>query len=1124
MRKKLNDSNKILLKIARRMKLSTILLLIGIIHVYASSYAQEQKVSVHVTNGTFYDVVTQIESQSEFLFFYESAEIDMNQRIMYSASDKLVPEILDEMLKGYGLSYQIMDRQIMISKSNPSPAAVRQQGRRITGTVLDDLGEPIIGANIIEKGTTNGVISDLDGKFTLTVQENATLQISFIGFNTQEIPVRNQSDITVTLREDLQTLDEVVVVGYGVQRRVNLTGSVSSVNFDEEMQNRPITDASQALSGKISGIWVSQNSGRPGADGAELRVRGWGTLNDPNPLVIIDGVQGNFNTINPNDIESISVLKDAASAAIYGSKAANGVILITTKTGNRNERTEVTFSTYAGLQTIGRRYNLVTNSAEFMRISNIAYANDNKGILYPEELINRFETGGDKYKYPNTEWFNLIYEPSWMYDANLSIRGGTQRSSSFLSFNYQNQDGMVPNTSSYRFGIRANLDYDINKWLKVGGRMNFIRRIANEPFDLNLVFTHLQAATPFTAPYDRHGRFGSSEAIDSQGIQIYDNLNPLISAYNGNNQTTNTTLMADAYFQIDFTNDLFLKTTWSSNGGWTMQDRYNIPLYGYTDSGIEDMARNYNREGLMMIRNFNNISWTNNVYSTLNYNKKFAGMHDISVIAGLQMEDFTRKNVYAQRTEPAKQGLTQVDAGTSGIQAEGTLVGYRMFSYFGRINYGLLDKYLFEVNFRADASSRFKADKRWGYFPGFSVGWRLSEENFMKDLGVFSNLKLRASWGQLGNQNVSGYWPYLEEINQNFTLSYSYGGSLQSGAAVTAMVDPNITWETSTTTNVGIDIGLMNNRLTIEADFFNKITKDILVQLPIPLLLGGKTAAFENVGEMLNRGVEFTVNYDKKTSANSNQLGYNLNLNFTYIHNEVTKFREDAPDQLRLIREGYSYRTLYGYKAIGIYQSDEDAKAHMHSNSFTPLAGNLKFEDVNNDGRLDYQDKQEMGNTIPKITFGLTTRFNYKNFDLNLLFQGLALSHLYNQNTFTGMIYQQQSITAKQRDAWTPENSNSKIPAVRFDNSWDRTENSYWVNRQDFIKLRNIQLGYLMPQTLSSKIGMNRLYVYANAQNVFTLMMFKGYEGYDPERSTTSSGGASYPAARVFSFGINLTF
>jgi TonB-linked SusC/RagA family outer membrane protein len=463
-----------------------------------------------------------------------------------------------------------------------------------------------------------------------------------------------------------------------------------------------------------------------------------------------------------------------------------------------------------------------------------------------------------------------------------------------------------------------------------------------------------------------------------------------------------------------------------------------------------------------------------------------------------------------------------VDAGTGGIQGEGNMVGLRMFSYFGRINYAFMQKYLFEVNFRADASSRFKEGNRWGYFPGFSAGWRLSEEEAIKNWGLFSNLKLRASWGQLGNQNIAGYWPYLPVFTQNNSLSYSYNGTLSPGAAVTAMVEPGITWETTTTLNFGIDAGFFNNRFNIEADYFRKKTSDIIVQLPIPLILGGISAPNENVGEMLNKGFELTLSYNNR-QTDSHRFGYNIGLNFTYVDNKVTKFRKDAPDQLFLIREGHSYRTLYGYKATGVYQSDEEARRHMHANGFTPKAGHLKFEDVNTDGKLDYLDKQELGNTIPKITYGLTAKFNYRNFDLSMLFQGVMIGHLYTQSGYTRMDYMFQTISANWRNAWTPENTGTNIPAVRF-GSWDNSENSFWVHRSDFLKLKNIQLGYMLPQTVSSRIGMSKMYMYANAQNVFTLMMFKGYEGFDPERQYDGDGSHVYPVARVVSFGINLTF
>jgi len=513
----------------------------------------------------------------------------------------------------------------------------------------------------------------------------------------------------------------------------------------------------------------------------------------------------------------------------------------------------------------------------------------------------------------------------------------------------------------------------------------------------------------------------------------------------------------------------------------------------------------------------------NNLYTTLNYSKIFDEKHDIYAIAGMQMESWTSKNVFARRTDAPKEGLTQVDAGTDGIMGEGNMNGVRMFSYFGRLNYSFNGKYLFETNIRADASSRFKKGNRWGVFPGFSAGWRLSDENFIQDLSLFSNLKLRASWGQLGNQNISGNWPYLTVIDQNYNLSYSYNGVLSPGAAATALIDENITWETTSTLDFGLDVGILDNKLNVEADYFQKITRDIIVQLPIPSIMGGLTAPFENVGEMVNEGFEIAVNYGNNI-IQRNSIGYSIGVNLTYVDNEVTKFRGGkSPDQLFLIREGYSYNSLYGYKAVGIYQTDEEAAEHMYDNSYKPKAGNLKFEDVNKDGKLGFEDKQGLGNTIPKYTFGFNAGLKYMGFDLNILFQGIAGAHLYTQSDLTNLTTDNPSMTTKWRNAWTIENPDTDIPSIKFDNTWDNSQSSFWVHEISFLKLKNIQLGYNCPEKLTSQLRVEKIYIYANAQNVFTVVN-KGYEGYDPERATFDAGHNFYPIPRILSVGLNLNF
>jgi TonB-linked SusC/RagA family outer membrane protein len=1115
-------------KLLNILKITTFLLFMLICGVSAlNSYSQTNALQ----KITLEEVLDYIQKEEGYSFWYRNDEVDLGKNVSIDMENKSMIDVLDKLLSEQNLAYTINDKHIVIYKKNGQTAGSgiastgpTQQTRRISGVIVDEQNIPIIGANVLEKGTLNGTVSDLNGNFILEINSNnAALLVTYVGYNPVEVPVGNSNNLNIKMQEDTKALDEVVVVGYGTQKKINLTGSVTSVAFDEEMENRPITNASQALAGKVPGLWVSQNSGQPGSDEIQLRVRGWGTLNNTDPLVIIDGVEGEFSQINPNDIESIAVLKDASSAAIYGSKAANGVVLITTKMGSKREQLQINLSSYVGIQTLDRRYNLINNSAENMQMINFALINGGSSPLFPDYLISAFQNETDKYKYPNTDWFETFFDSALLHEHNLSIRSGTEKSTSFLSFNYLSQEGIVPNTESYRFSIRANIDYEVNNWLKVGGRISYMNRKTEEPYTLTRVYDMLRGAAPYVAPYTRDGRFGSAEAIDEKGIMLYDNRNPFIDAANGKRLISGNYVTANTFADISFMKNLILKTTFSTNARFNLIDRHNESIYGYTDSGMETITRNYNRDGIEMSRT-QITSVQNNFYATLNYNQRFGKHHDISAIIGSQLESFSTKNVFARRANPPKEGLTQVDAGTGGIQGEGNLIGLRMFSYFGRLNYSFEDKYLFEANLRADASSRFKKENRWGYFPGFSVGWRIGEEDFIRKLDVFSNLKLRASWGQLGNQNVSGFWPYLTVIDQSNNLSYSYNGSFSPGAAVTSLIDENITWETASTLDIGLDVGLLNNRLNIEADYFNKKTSDIIVQLPIPLTLGGLTAPYENVGEMVNKGFELSVNYGSKV-GNNGDFGYNIGVNFTYIDNEVTKFRGESPDQLFLIREGYSYQSLYGYKVTGIYQTDEEAVLHMHSNSYKPGAGDLKFEDINQDGKLGFEDKQVLGNTIPKMTYGITANFNYKNFDLNLLFQGVKGTYLYNQNQYTRMELETLTIVDSWRDAWTPENTNTDIPKLKLnDTSWTNTENSFWVKRGDFLKLKNIQLGYLVPKSIISKLKLEKLYLYANVQNVFTIITHKGYEGFDPERGTSGNGGDLYPTPRIMTFGINLNF
>ncbi len=1104
-------------------------------HSAYSQFDLSKTISLQMEKAEIKKVLSTIEKQVNVKFVYSSSNINMSQVVNINVTKKRLDQLLNELLLPMAVEYLVKENRIILrsnqegSTNLPNVNQSKVVDKLITGKIKDELGQGLPGVNVSLKGTTKGTQTDSNGNFSLTVPENnAYLLISFVGYSSQEVSVGDKSILEVSLKPDVTSLNEVVVVGYGTTQKVNLTGSISTIKFDEKINNRPLTNASQALGGTASGVWVSQNSGKPGGDGSQIRIRGWGTLNNANPLIIVDGVEGTFEQLNPADIESVSVLKDAASAAIYGSKAANGVVLITTKMGKNNEKMQVNVNSYAGVQFLGMRYKTINNSADNMELSNRALVNDGASPLYSSDLINAFRTSTDNFKYPNTNWFSELFKPARIQEHNVSIRGGSSQTSTFLSFNYLNQEGMVANTNSQRFSLRANVDSKINNWLKISGRVSYINRLSKEPYaditygSLGRVFDMLSGAAPFIAPYARDGRFGSVQATDKNGALLYDNRNPLIDAANGQTSSQENLLSINATAEVNFTKHLSVKTTFAANGTWNLVDRYNSSVFGYTDSGIETITKNFNREGLEINRG--TISGFNtNLFSTLNYNNTFNIVHEVSAIAGTQIESNKIQTLYARRSSPPKEGLTQVDAGTSGIQGSGNMNALRILSYFGRLNYAFNQKYLFEANFRADASSRFKDGNRWGYFPGFSAGWRVSDEEFLKNSDVISNLKLRASWGRLGNQNISDYWPYLTIINQNNALSYNYGGKLAPGAAVTNLIDENITWEKTSTTDIGIEMSFLKNKISIEADYFAKKTEDILVQLPIPLVLGGLNSPFENKGEMTNNGVELIFNYNNLV-LDRNKLGFNIGLNVTYIDNMVTKFGTSrSPDQLYLIREGYSFRELYGYKVVGIYQTDQEASEHMFANGFKPKAGNLKFEDVNKDGKLGFEDKQSIGNTIPKVTFGISPSFKFKGFDLNILMQGILGVNMFNQNNFTNLTYENRVIGERWLNSWTPTNTNTNIPMARFDNSWNSSQSSFWVNKVDFVKLKNIQLGYSVPEKLSNKYGLKKAYIYVNAQNMYTLVSNE-FDGYDPEKNTFDSSVNQYPVPRIVTLGVNLNF
>ncbi|SHL67883.1 TonB-linked outer membrane protein, SusC/RagA family [Chitinophaga jiangningensis] len=1081
------------------------------------------RLSLDITNQPLESVFKTMEEKSGYAFWYKHELLRKAKPVTIKTVNEEMLSILDKILKNEPLAYEVNDKVIAIrEKELPVQENLRQSPSQVpvSGNVKTENGEPVIGTTVKNKNGTAVTTTDVNGHFAIKAAVGDVLVLSSIGFQTTEVEVKSGETLAIVMKVSQDKLSEVVVVGYGTQKRANLTGAVATVTYDKALENRPITNPSQALAGKVSGVFVSQNSGSPGSDGATIRVRGYGTLNNTDPLVLIDGVEGRMAELNPADIASITILKDAASSAIYGSRAANGVVLVTTKKGSYNSDPTLSYNGYYGFQQLGRKYDRVTNSVELMKAWNQAVANNGGDPIFPQQVIDDFSNNNDPYLYPNTDFYKEIYRTAPITEHNVSVRGGSAKQNYYLSANYLSQDGIIKQTDSKRYGINFSLNNKVKDWLEIGGRVQITRKETNSPYDgiSRVYYIMSNGAYPFIAPYTSDGRFGATQALKPNGSPIVDSRNPLPDLYNGRSQYMNNFFRATLNATANITKDLTFKTMFTGQSNNNRQDRYNQMNYVYTAAGQQDKVLDYPTQISPYRGNNEEFYWV--YYNTLNYTKTISQVHNIGAIIGMQSESYQLKKMTAQKSNPPKSGLNEVDAGTSNVIASGNTTEWSNLGYFGRINYNYREKYLVEGNLRADASSRFREGNRWGYFPSVSVGWAMEKEGFIRNIAAISQLKLRASWGQLGNQNINNDYPYIAALTQSNSTSYTVGGQLAPGAAIVNLVDPNISWETTTSTDIGLDVGLFDNALSFELDYFNKNTNDILVQLPISATMGDVSAPIQNIGQMNNKGFELSVNY--RSPEYKSGISYSIGANVSHIKNMVTRFRKDAPDQLWLIREGQPYKMLYGFKFDGIFQSDKEASDYMHANGYTPKAGDIKYEDVNGDGKLDFNDKQALGNTLPTWTYGLTLNVNYKRWSLNVVTQGMAGVNGYNQSAWTQPLgISGGSLLTRWRGAWTPENHSNTLPRIRVNDTWNRYESSFWVQNMSYLKIKNIQLLYQLPEAWLHAIHFKSASVYANVQNLPSFTS-KGYIGFDPEQNTFDNGGGVYPTPVIATFGINL--
>lgn len=1020
---------------------------------------------------------------------------------------------------GAGMLLLCASPQFSFATSAKTPTImVAQQAQKITGVVLDATGMPLIGVSVVVKGTTNGAVTNLDGEFTINGKSGDVLDISYVGFITQTIKVDGQQPLKIVMKEDTKTLDEVVVVGYGIQKKVNLSGSVAMVE-SKDLENRPIQNVSSGLQGLMPGVTVSGTNGAPGMDSGKIRVRGIGTLNAAGPYILVDGIEtGTLSSVDPNDIESISVLKDAASAAIYGSKAANGVILITTKRGKVGQ-TKVSYSGYVSFQNATETIDRM-DSYEYATLFNQALQSEGMAKRFTDDELLKFKNGNDPL-YPNTNWYDLAYQTGIQHRHNININGGAENVKYMASIGYMNQTGVLPNAGREQFNARTNLDMKLSKRLSARMNLGFIKNEYSDPSSAyagggsDQLIRQLNLAAPWiVARYD-DGTWGTTS--DGSPIAWLD------SGMKVNRDNYNFSGMAAVDY--DIMDGLKL----------TLQGAYvnDFQNYMYFQKYIK---YNANKESDPNSLDERVYTWNRTNYDALlNYDKTF-GKHSVKGLLGWHTEKYNYKYQRSTRSKFPNNNLTDMNAGDPSTQKnEGNTAELAMVSWFARVNYDYAGKYLLEANIRSDASSRFAEGHRWGYFPSFSGAWRVSEEAFMEGIkeNGLSSLKIRGSWGQLGNQDaLSGgandFYPTVSTYNLG--ASYPFGGTLNSGYYQKNYRLQTISWEKASTWGIGVDFTLFD-QLNGSIDYYNRKTTGIIMDVIVPKEFA-LDAYKDNVGSMRNSGVEVNLNYNTKIGA----VTLGLAGNFSFNKNEILDLGDGDPN--KYIPTGYEQRNKVGesmnsyfiYKTDGFFNSQEEADAFTakYGNPFgkTFKAGDLRYVDVNGDGKLTADDRDFCGTPDPKFTYGLNVNLGWNNFDLALIFNGVAgAKRLFDGREVYGSFSGDGSHPATiWRDAWTPENKDASMPRIFYatnsPSSNNTAQSDFWLQDVSFLRLKNLQFGYTLPKSWLSSVGIGNIRVYYSAENLFTLDNMK--VNIDPE--ATSERLSSYPLLRTHAFGVNISF
>lgn len=980
--------------------------------------------------------------------------------------------------------------------------------QRVTGKVVSG-DTAIAGATVQVKGANTITQTNGDGIFTISAPSNATLIVTSVGYGSQEVKVANRSTINVSLQSVAQQMSEVVVVGYGTQAKRKLTSAVVTVS-GEELNKRVATNPTTLLQGQLPGLQVIQGSGEPGNEGVSFRVRGISTFSGAgnDPLVIIDGLPGSLTVLNPNDIESVSLLKDAASAAIYGSRGANGVIVVKTKKGKAGGFS-LQYNYNLGISNPTSLPDVISNSAEYMELSNEAYTNSGRAPLYTQAQIDLYRNATDRIKYPNYKWLDDLFKTAYTQNHYLNLSGGRENTSYSLGIGITNQPGTMIGFEYKKYTMDLGLSSKVNKRVTIG--TNVQMRYGDRkypPQGAGDMFLSTLAQSPLYPPQSPDGKWIKRAYPNEQG-----NKNTVaIVGEDVRVRSYDYYLQGNLSMDIEILKGLTLENRAGANYNSNKFNDFRplVQTFYYNDmssAGLLDVGT----PGL-------NVGRTDNIYtvyySQLNF-KKTVGVHTVSAFGGYQQEHNQGSNLNASRTQFTTNLLRELNAGPSnGMTNNGTSSVWAIRSLYGNVNYDFQDKYLFGTSVRYDGTSRLPKDTRWGLFYSFSGGWRISKESFLQDVSWLNDLKLRGSWGQLGNQNI-GTYPYQSTLNNR---DYAFGGTVSPGYSASTLVDPSLTWETTRVFDIGMDLTAFQNKLSLTADWFNKYTFDILRGSQVPLWLGLNAPTINN-GAVRNKGLELAVQYRDKISKN---FSYSVGMNLQKYKNILEQYGKTEIGNTTIRQEGHPLDEYYMYIWDGIFQSQEEIDKSPKQ-PVTPTPGDLKIKDVNGDGTIDDRDRSYVGGKYPSYQYTVNLGANWKNIDFSAQLYGSEGQKIYVTGWGIEPFRQGSVPTTDWRNRWTPTNPTNTMPKIYVADSYAPVQNyrsTFYLKDASFMRLKNIQIGYTLPAHFINNVGIKSARIYFTTDNVIT---FSKFPGLDPER-TGDGNYVTYPQIRTFTFGASVQF